>query len=64
LLCVVTENENEGPNYFKIYKVEVETQLEKKIKIIRSGQGGEYFSKDFDLFCVERGRQKKESHIL
>ena len=39
---------DEALNYFKIYKAEVETQLDKKIKRIRSDRGGEYFSNDFD----------------
>jgi transposase InsO family protein len=42
-------------NYFKTYKAEVENQLEKKIKCFRSNRGGEYFSNEFDLFCVEYG---------
>jgi transposase InsO family protein len=46
---------DEALNCFKIYKAEVETQLEKKIKRLRSDRGGEYFSNDFDLFCAEHG---------
>jgi hypothetical protein len=46
---------DEALNYFKIYKPEVETQLEKKIKRLRSNRGGEYFSNDFDLFYAEHG---------
>jgi transposase InsO family protein len=38
-------------NYFKTY----ENELEKKIKCFRSDRGGEYFSNEFDLFCVEHG---------
>jgi hypothetical protein len=30
-------------HYFKIYKAEVEIQLERKIKRVRSDHGGEYF---------------------
>ena len=40
---------------FKTYKAEVENQLEKKIKCVRSDRGGEYFSNEFDLFCAENG---------
>ena len=41
-------------NAFKTYKAEVETQLNKKIKIIRSDRGGEYeFS--FEEICTEFG---------
>jgi transposase InsO family protein len=39
-------------NCFKIYKAEVENQLEKKIKRFRSDHGSEYFSNEFDLFCA------------
>ena len=42
-------------DYFKIYKAEVENQLEKKIKRLRSNRGGEYFPKIFDEFCEEDG---------
>jgi transposase InsO family protein len=42
-------------NCFKTYKDEVENQLEKKIKHFRSDRGGEYFSNEFDLFCVKHG---------
>ncbi len=37
------------------YKVEVENQLEKKIKHFRSDCGGEYFSNEFNLFCAGHG---------
>ena len=37
-------------NVFKVYKAEVENQLGKKIKIIRSDRGGEYFSNEFIVF--------------
>jgi len=44
---------DEALYYFKAYKAEVENQLERKIKHLRSDRGGEYFSNDFDEFCVE-----------
>jgi hypothetical protein len=42
-------------HYFKTYKAEVENQLERIIKRLRSDHGGEYFSGDFFDFCVEHG---------
>jgi transposase InsO family protein len=42
-------------NCFKTYKGEVENQLEKKIKCFRSDNGGEYFSNEFNIFCVKHG---------
>jgi hypothetical protein len=40
-------------NCLKTYKAEVENQLEKNIKCFRFDRGGEYFSNEFDLFCVK-----------
>ena len=42
-------------NSFKTYKAEVENQLEKKIKVIRSDRGGEYESAAFSDFCAQNG---------
>src|SRR5438132_2414826 len=46
---------DEALDYFKIYKAEVENQLERKIKRLRSDHGGEYFPKIFDVLCEEHG---------
>ena len=40
---------------FMCYKYEVENQTEKKIKVLRSDRGGEYFSTDFSSFCEANG---------
>nr|KAJ0207727.1 hypothetical protein LSAT_V11C500270100 [Lactuca sativa] len=40
---------------FKRYKAEVENQLERHIKILRSDRGREYFNLEFDTFCEENG---------
>jgi hypothetical protein len=42
------QTKDEALDYFKIYKAEVENQLERKIKRLRSDRGGEYFPKIFD----------------
>ena len=44
---------DEALDYFKIYSAEVENQLKRKIKRLRSDRGGEYFPSDFNLFCKE-----------
>ena len=49
------QTKDEALEYFKIYKAEVENQLERKIKRLRSDRGGEYFPKVFDEFCEEHG---------
>ncbi len=40
-------------NVFKIYKKEVENQNNKKIKVFKSDQGGEFTSRAFVRFCEE-----------
>jgi transposase InsO family protein len=49
------KSKDEVLHYFKAYKAEVENQLKRKIKRLRSDRGGEYFSSEFTEFCVERG---------
>jgi hypothetical protein len=49
------KSKDEALHYFKIYKAEVENQLERKIKRLLSDRGGEYFSNDFSKFCAEHG---------
>jgi transposase InsO family protein len=49
------KSKDEALHYFKIYKTEVENQLERKIKRVRSDRGGKYFSNIFTSFCEEHG---------
>jgi transposase InsO family protein len=49
------KSKDEALHYFKTCKAEVENQLERKIKRLRSDRGGEYSSSDFSKFCVEHG---------
>jgi transposase InsO family protein len=49
------KTKDEALNCFKIYKAEVENQLEKKIKRVRSDRGGEYLSNEFSEYCAEHG---------
>ena len=49
------KSKDETLDYFKIYKAEVENQLERKIKRLRSDRGDEYFPTLFDEFCEEHG---------
>ena len=49
------KTKDEALHYFKIFKAEVENQLERKIKHIRLDRGGEYFSNAFNLFGEEHG---------
>jgi transposase InsO family protein len=49
------KSKGEALHYCKIYKAEVENQLERKIKRLLSDRGGEYFSNDFSELCAEHG---------
>ena len=46
---------DEAFDVFKRYKSEVENQKDKKIKMLRSDRGGEYFGNEFDNFCEQHG---------
>jgi hypothetical protein len=46
----ILNSKDEALHYFKSYKAEVENQLERKIKRLRSDRGGEYFSAVFLIF--------------
>ena len=40
---------------FKEYKALVENQIGKKIKVLRTDNGGEFCEKEFEKFCKECG---------
>ena len=44
-------SKDETMNMFLTYKVEVENQLNKNIKILQSDRDGEYISKEFSELC-------------
>jgi len=48
-------NKDEAMNIFLIYKAEVENQLNKNIKILKSDLGREYESNDFSELCTKFG---------
>ena len=48
-------NKDESFDMFKHYKTKVENQNDRKIKILRSDKGGEYFPNDFSTFCEKHG---------
>jgi transposase InsO family protein len=47
------KNKDEAFDIFKRYKFEVENHKEKKIKILRTDRGEEYFPREFSSFCEE-----------
>lgn len=40
---------------FRLFKAQVENQLDRTIKVLRSDQGGEYMSTEFHRLCAEAG---------
>ena len=55
------KEKSEAFNKFKAFKILVENETEEKIKCIRSDNGGEFTSKEFDLFCEIHGMKRKLS---
>ena len=49
---------------FKIDKAEAENKLDQKIKRLKSGPGGEYFSNNFDSCYVEHGIVQRGRPLL
>ncbi|CAA0819883.1 Unknown protein [Striga hermonthica] len=47
--------------YFKSFHVMVERETEKKLKCLRSDNGGEYTSKEFDAYCRTYGIRHEKS---
>ena len=46
---------------FKKWKALVETEIRKNLKCLRSDNGGEYCSKDFDRYCSEHGIHREKT---
>src|SRR3954471_12786865 len=49
------KNKSQALQTFEYYKSFMETQKNKKLKILRTDNGGEYISEDFKHFCKEAG---------
>ena len=48
-------------NTFKKWKDLVENETGKKLKCLRSDNGGEYFSKEFDNYCSYNGIRRQKT---
>jgi len=53
-VCFLKEK-SEALNEFKDFKTLVENEKETKIKCLRLDNGGDFTSKEFDLFCETHG---------
>ena len=54
-----TKESKEDLQKFKEFKALVENQTGRRIKVLRSDNGGEYTSKEFDAFCVQEGIERQ-----
>jgi transposase InsO family protein len=53
-ICFLNEK-SEALNKFKTFKTLVENERETKIKCLRSKNGDEFTSKEFNVFCETHG---------
>jgi transposase InsO family protein len=49
------KNKSNALSFFKVFKIKVENQIGRKIKVLRSDRGGEYLSKAFDDYLKQAG---------
>ena len=52
---IFLEEESEAFDKFKEFKALVENKTEKKIKVMRRDNGGEFCKKEFEYFCKKCG---------
>ena len=60
---MIAQDKDEALEMFKLYKIEVENQLGKTIKMVRSDRSGEYDAPSNE-FCVQHGIFTKLQHLI
>jgi transposase InsO family protein len=55
------KNKSEAFENFNIYKEMVENEMDSRIKCLRSGNGGEFTSKEFMDYCSNHGIKRQFS---
>lgn len=57
----ILKEKSDAFNTFKIWFKEVEIEKGSAPKVLRTDNGLEYLSKEFDLFCQEKGIKRHKS---
>ncbi|XP_048235661.1 uncharacterized protein LOC107261771 [Ricinus communis] len=57
--CLIAEEKSKAFGAFKSFKARMEKETEKTIKTLRTDRGGEYCSKEFDIFCDALGIRRE-----
>ena len=60
-LSVGKQKKSEKLDTFKKWKALAENEKGKRLKCLRSGNGGEYCSKDFDSYCSHNGIRREKT---
>ena len=55
------QNKSDVFDTFKKWKYLVEIEIGKKLKCLRSDNGGEYYNKEFDRYCSEHGIRREKT---
>ena len=55
------KHKSEAFKIFKVFKNQVENQMERRIKCLRSDRGGEFTSDEFSEFCIQHGIKRQFS---
>jgi len=59
IYCI--RNKSDVFDTFKKWKALVENETGKRLKCLRSDNGGEYYSKEFDRYCLENGIRREKT---
>ena len=59
MIVMFLKQKSDAFQMFKWYLARVEKETRKNLKCLRSDRGGEFTSRDFEVFCNDRGIKRK-----